>query len=64
VQKITLRAFAAAILALLAVTSIVNAQGTIRLRGTVDRIEGSIYVVKLRDGMEAKIAGRMRDVRD
>lgn len=51
----TLRVFAA-VLALLAVTSIANAQGTARLRGTVDRMEGSMYVMKLRDGTEAKVA--------
>lgn len=53
-QMITLRTFAATILALLAVTSIANAQGTVRLRGTVDRMEGPMYVMKLRDGTEAK----------
>jgi len=52
----TLRAFSAAAVLLLAVTSIANAQGTVRLRGTVDRIEGSTYVVKLSDGTEAKVA--------
>ena len=51
-----LRAFSVAALALLAVTSIANAQGTVRLRGTVDRIEGSMYVIKLGDGTEAKVA--------
>jgi hypothetical protein len=51
-----LRAFSAAALSLLAVTSIANAQGTVRLRGTVDRIEGSMYVIKLSDGTEAKVA--------
>jgi hypothetical protein len=73
-QMITLRAFAAAILALLAVTSIANAQGflaasassvtapapprpgTVRLRGTVDRMEGPMYVVMLPDGTEAKVS--------
>ena len=54
-QKVTLRAFAA-VLVLLAVTSIVNAQGTARLRGTVERMEGPMYVVKLGDGTEAKVA--------
>ena len=53
---VTLRAFSAAALSLLAVTSIANAQGTVRLRGTVDRIEGSMYVIKLSDGTEAKVA--------
>ena len=55
-QMVTLRAFSAASLSLLAVTSIANAQGTVRLRGTVDRIEGSMYVIKLSDGTEAKVA--------
>jgi hypothetical protein len=55
-QMVTLRAFSAAALSLLAVTSIANAQGTVRLRGTVDRIEGSMYVIKLSDGTEAKVA--------
>jgi hypothetical protein len=55
-QMVTLRAFSAAALSLLAVTSIANAQGTVRLRGTVDRIEGPMYVIKLSDGTEAKVA--------
>jgi len=55
-QMFKLRAFSAAALSLLAVTSIANAQGTVRLRGTVDRIEGSMYVIKLSDGTEAKVA--------
>ena len=55
-QMFTLRAFSAAALSLLAVTSIANAQGTVRLRGTVDRMEGSMYVIKLSDGTEAKVA--------
>jgi hypothetical protein len=49
-------AFATAVLVLFAVTSIANAQGTARLRGTVERMEGPMYVVKLRDGTEAKVA--------
>ena len=55
-QMFKLRAFSAAALSLLAATSIANAQGTVRLRGTVDRIEGSMYVIKLSDGTEAKVA--------
>ena len=55
-QMFKLRAFSAAALSLLAVTSIANAQGTVRLRGTVDRMEGPMYVVKLRDGTEAKVS--------
>ncbi|MGC2217587.1 MAG: hypothetical protein WA645_07975, partial [Pseudolabrys sp.] len=54
-QKVTLRAFAA-VLVLLVVMSVANAQGTARLRGTVERMEGPMYVMKLRDGTEAKVA--------
>jgi hypothetical protein len=53
---VTLRAFATAVLALLAVSPIANAQGAVRLRGTVDRMEGPMYVIKLRDGTEAKVS--------
>jgi hypothetical protein len=31
------------------------AQETIRLRGTIERIEGPVYVVKSRDGAEVKL---------
>jgi len=53
---VTLRAFATAVLALLAVSPIANAQGAVRLRGTVDRMEGPMYVIKLSDGREAKVS--------
>ena len=49
-QMVALRTFAGVVLALLAATSIANAQGTARLRGTVDRMEGPMYVIKLPDG--------------
>ena len=55
-QLVTSGAFAGVVLALLSVTSIANAQGTVRLRGTVDRMEGPMYVIKLRDGTEAKVS--------
>ena len=32
------------------------AQDTVRVRGTIERIDGSIYVIKARDGAEAKVA--------
>src|SRR5262245_24294181 len=32
------------------------AQDTVRVRGTIERIDGSIYVVKTRDGAELKVA--------
>ena len=55
-QLVTSGAFAGVVLVLLAVTSIANAQGTVRLRGTVDRMEGPMYVIKLADGTEAKVS--------
>ncbi len=33
-----------------------GAQDTVRVRGTIERLEGPIYVVKARDGTEMKIA--------
>ena len=33
-----------------------DAQDTVRVRGTIDRLEGPIYVVKARDGTELKVA--------
>jgi hypothetical protein len=32
------------------------AQDTVRVRGTIERIDGSIYVIKARDGVEVKVA--------
>src|SRR3954454_6505005 len=32
-----------------------SAQETIRLRGTIERVEGPVYVVKSRDGSELKL---------
>src|SRR5215470_11811828 len=32
------------------------AQDTVRVRGTIERVDGSIYVVKARDGTELKVA--------
>ena len=36
--------------------SIASAQDTVRVRGTIDRVDGPIYVVKSRDGAELKVA--------
>src|SRR5262245_4333821 len=33
-----------------------QAQDTVRVRGTIDRVEGPVYVVKARDGGELKVA--------
>jgi hypothetical protein len=32
------------------------AQDTVRVRGTIERIDGSMYVIKARDGAELKVA--------
>jgi hypothetical protein len=32
------------------------AQDTVRVRGTIERVDGSIYVIKARDGAELKVA--------
>jgi hypothetical protein len=49
------RTFAAASLALVCAMSPALAQETVRIRGTVERIEGPVYVVKNRDGAELKL---------
>ena len=42
--------------ALVLTASVVNAQDTVRVRGTIDRIEGPVYIVKSRDGSELKVS--------
>jgi hypothetical protein len=41
--------------ALILTASAVNAQDTVRVRGTIDRVEGPVYIVKSRDGSELKV---------
>lgn len=50
------RGFGVAASMLVAFASAAVAQDTVRVRGTIDRIEGPIYVVKARDGTEMKVA--------
>jgi hypothetical protein len=50
-----LRALALFSFGLVAVTPLASAQDTVRLRGTVERIDGPIFVVKTRDGSEVKL---------
>jgi hypothetical protein len=40
----------------LAMFASANAQDTVRVRGTIERVEGPVYVVKTRDGAELKVA--------
>jgi len=44
-----------AVLTLVAFGSIVRAQDTMRVRGTIERVDGTIYLVKTRDGTELRI---------
>ena len=48
-------AFALTGFALFAAASPGRAQETVRLRGTIERIEGPVYVVKNRDGVEVRL---------
>jgi hypothetical protein len=54
-QNLTRRAFAAASVALMYAALPVSAQETVRIRGTIERVEGPIFVVKNRDGAEVKL---------
>ena len=54
-QKAIARGFSLAALSLLALASGASAQDTVRVRGTIERVEGPIYVVKSRDGAEMKV---------
>jgi hypothetical protein len=54
-SKTMQRTLAAASLALICAMSSALAQETVRIRGTVERIEGPVYVVKNRDGAELKL---------
>jgi hypothetical protein len=49
------RAFAALSFALVCIALPASAQESIRIRGTIERVEGPVYVVKNRDGAELKL---------
>ncbi len=49
------RALAATSFALICIALPASAQETIRIRGTIERVEGPVYVVKNRDGAELKL---------
>jgi hypothetical protein len=50
-----LRALAASSFTLVCLALPASAQDTVRVRGTVERIEGPVYIVKTRDGSEVKL---------
>jgi hypothetical protein len=49
------RTFAAASFALICMALSASAQENVRIRGTIERVEGPVYVVKNRDGAELKL---------
>jgi hypothetical protein len=49
------RTLAAASFALICIALPASAQETVRIRGTIERVEGPVYVVKNRDGAELKL---------
>ena len=49
------RALAALSFALVGIVLPASAQETVRVRGTIERIDGPVYVVKSRDGSEVKL---------
>jgi hypothetical protein len=55
-KNMSRRALAAASVALIFATSPVLAQESVRLRGTIERMDGPAYLVKTRDGAEVKLA--------
>src|SRR5258708_20047268 len=52
---IVLRALAAFSLAFVATILPASAQDTVRVRGTIQGIDGPVYVVRIRDGSEVKL---------
>jgi len=54
-QNLTRHALAAASFALICAVAPASAQETVRIRGTIERVEGPIFVVKNRDGAEVKL---------
>jgi hypothetical protein len=51
----TQRSLAALSFALVCIALPASAQETVRIRGTIERVEGPVYVVKNRDGAELKL---------
>jgi len=51
----TIQRMFAASFALICIILPASAQETVRIRGTIERIEGPVYVVKNRDGAEVKL---------
>ena len=52
----TTRTLGAAALAMVLVLTASVANAQVRVRGTIDRVEGPVYIVKARDGSELKVS--------
>ena len=54
-SRLVFRGFAAIGLLLALAVPVANAQDTVRVRGTIDRVDGDTYVIKTRAGAEVKV---------
>ena len=54
--KVICRVFCLAALTLAALGCVASAQDTVRIRGTIEKVDGAVYVVKSRDGPELKVS--------
>jgi outer membrane lipoprotein SlyB len=54
--KVLCRVFCLAALTLAALGCVASAQDTVRIRGTIEKVDGAVYVVKSRDGPELKVS--------
>jgi hypothetical protein len=54
--KVIWRVFCLAALTLIALGSVASALDTVRIRGTIEKVDGAVYVVKSRDGSELKVS--------
>jgi hypothetical protein len=54
-SRVIQRAFATASFALICIAAPASAQETVRIRGTIESVDGPVYLVKNRDGAEMKL---------
>jgi hypothetical protein len=54
-SRTILRTLAAASLALIGLTFSASAEDTVRIRGTIESVDGPVYLIKNRDGAELKL---------
>src|SRR5437764_1481451 len=54
--KVIWRVFCLVAVTLTVLGSVASAQDTVRIRGTIEKVDGAVYVVKSRDGSEVKVS--------